>query len=496
MKNILLLYLGTLLSLGAIAQISSPLQNFNSAGGATGTPHASTSVPTHFSSIGQPMVIPRLSPANSAGGIMVVSNVMFVSGTTVWPAITGFTSASGEIGATVTITGTNFSTTPASNTVRFNGTGATVTASTATSITTTVPTGATTGKITVTVGSLTATSATDFTVIAAGTPVITSFAPFNGPVGTTITITGTNFSAIAADNAVKFNGTVAVVTTSTATSITTNVPAGATTGKITVVGGGLTGTSSTDFQVTAAATPTITSFTPTSGAVGTTVTITGTNFSTIPADNTVKFNGTAAIVTASTATSITTSVPAGSTTGPVTVAVGGLTGTGLNFTVIACTPPVKPVVTASALDTESPVLTSSSNEGNQWFVNGNVISGATNKTYTVTALGIYSVQVTVSASCVSTMSENFVIIITGDSENNMTDRLTVYPNPVAEKVIFETPEKGIKTIRLIDNTGRVVEQVQFGGSRTEVDARPFQPGVYYFIVTMESGTASGKLLKN
>jgi gliding motility-associated-like protein len=83
------------------------------------------------------------------------------------PTITSFTPPSGSIGTTVTVTGTNFKTTPGNNIVSFNGTTSVVTVSTATSITTTVPTGATTGKISVTVNCLTATSATDFTI---GTP--------------------------------------------------------------------------------------------------------------------------------------------------------------------------------------------------------------------------------------------------------------------------------------------------------------------------------------
>ncbi len=80
--------------------------------------------------------------------------------------------------------------------------------------------------------------------------------------------------------------------------------------------------------------PTITSFTPESGAVGTAVTITGTNFSTTATDNTVQFNGTAATVTAATVTSITTSVPTAATTGKITVAVLGKTVTSAtDFTV-------------------------------------------------------------------------------------------------------------------------------------------------------------------
>ena len=64
---------------------------------------------------------------------------------------------------------------------------------------------------------------------------------------------------------------------------------------------------------------TITSFSPTSGVIGTTVTITGTNFNTTPAQNTVFFGATKAAVTAATATSLTVTVPSGATYQPVTV---------------------------------------------------------------------------------------------------------------------------------------------------------------------------------
>ena len=73
--------------------------------------------------------------------------------------------------------------------------------------------------------------------------------------------------------------------------------------------------------------PTIISFTPTGGVGADPVIITGTSFSTTPASNVVKFNGTAAVVTASTATTITTNVPAGATTGTITVTVGSQTAT-------------------------------------------------------------------------------------------------------------------------------------------------------------------------
>jgi len=80
------------------------------------------------------------------------------------PVITSFTPASGPVGASVTITGSNFNTTPANNIVYFGAVKANVTASTATSLTVTVPTGATYQPITVTVGGLTAYSTTAFVV--------------------------------------------------------------------------------------------------------------------------------------------------------------------------------------------------------------------------------------------------------------------------------------------------------------------------------------------
>lgn len=67
----------------------------------------------------------------------------------------------------------------------------------------------------------------------------------------------------------------------------------------------------------------IASFTPTSGNVGTSVTITGTGFSTTLANNTVKFGTVSSTVTAATATSLTVTVPEGAVLGnnPIIVSV-------------------------------------------------------------------------------------------------------------------------------------------------------------------------------
>ena len=170
------------------------------------------------------------------------------------PTLTGFSPTSGAIGTAVTLNGTNFSTTLLDNTVKFNGTAATVSAATATSLTVSVPAGATTGKISVEVDNQTATSSNDFTIVAPAAPLtLTGFSPATGTAGTIVTLTGTNFSPTIASNTVKFNGTIATINAATATSLTVEVPAGATTGKITVQVGNQAATSANDFVYNAAA---------------------------------------------------------------------------------------------------------------------------------------------------------------------------------------------------------------------------------------------------
>jgi hypothetical protein len=95
------------------------------------------------------------------------------------PTITSFFPTSGPIGSSVTITGTNFSNTPANNIVYFGAVRATVTSAASTSLGVTVPTGATYMPITVTVEGLTAYSQAPFIVTFAGGGPITpgTFAP-------------------------------------------------------------------------------------------------------------------------------------------------------------------------------------------------------------------------------------------------------------------------------------------------------------------------------
>lgn len=248
------------------------------------------------------------------------------------PAIT-LSPTQGPVGTSVSVTGSGF--TPGIGVGSISITGGTVSTQTCTSQVTsatggftctfTVPTD-TAGAQSVTVagsdvGTVTADSATAMFTITTSSITLN---PTSGPVGTTVTVTGTSFIPDSTIT-IKFDGTTlattpATVTTSAAGGFTATfvVPA-STAGGQTVTASDGTNTGSATFTVT----PKIT-LTPTSGPVGTTVTVTGSGFAG-GSKITVTFNGATVITSPATVTTSATggftatfAVPT-STTGSKTV---------------------------------------------------------------------------------------------------------------------------------------------------------------------------------
>ena len=150
-------------------------------------------------------------------------------------------------------------------------------------------------------------------------PTVSGINPTSGAIGSTVTITGANFTSV---SAVKFaNNVTAQFTINSDTQITATVPAGAVTGPITISKAGCNDVQTGTFTVTAPpACPTVSGINPASGAVGSSVTITGANLTGV----TVKFaSNVAATITASSDTSLTVTVPNGAVTGPITISKAG-----------------------------------------------------------------------------------------------------------------------------------------------------------------------------
>ncbi|OGU12173.1 MAG: hypothetical protein A2075_10040 [Geobacteraceae bacterium GWC2_58_44] len=350
------------------------------------------------------------------------------------PALSGFSPAGGLAGTTVTLSGVNFGTNPASHTVRFNGTPATVSAATSSSLTVTVPAGATTGTIQLVTGGRTLTSTKQFIVSAplnirglirtranapiagarvevAEDPTVFALTGSDGsftlqPVfrgqNVTLKATGSGYlptysTAYPVEGSLNLtpypyhlytraeltgwgvtsgNGVIAGLLLNTGTAPNLPVPGAQATATGTLNAGPypvsyhngttLGGTSTysngqflvlnvrdfdhveiiaaksawtfyyTGFNVRADSVtegavfgsttpPSIASFSPAAGRPGSAVVITGVYFSAVAAENVVKFNGVAATVTAATPTTLTVKVPAAAKTGPVSVTTAGVT---------------------------------------------------------------------------------------------------------------------------------------------------------------------------
>jgi len=159
-------------------------------------------------------------------------------------------------------------------------------------------------------------------------PYIRSFSPATAFSGSIVTLKGVCFTGA---SAVSFGGVEAAsFTVVNDSTITATIASGGKSGNIQITS--TYGTFSLPgFEWKTAQTPVITSFSPSSAAAGASVTIAGLNFDPTAANNTVFFGGMKAVVTAATATSLTVTVPSGTTYSHLSVTTNRLTAWSKGF---------------------------------------------------------------------------------------------------------------------------------------------------------------------
>lgn len=298
-------------------------------------------------------------------------------------------------------------------------------------------------------------------------PAIASFTPTSGPVGTTVTVTGTNLTGA---TGATLNGlAVSNFMVMDATSVMFDVPAGATTGPIAVTTPGGTATSTGTFTVVPPVmTPTLASLTPNSQTVGgpaVTVTIAGTGFTPTA---TVSFNGATYTPTSSTATSLVVNFPAAAlaTVGsfPVTVTNSAGTSNALPFAVTALP---APAITSFTPTTGGP--------GTAVTITGTNFTGATAvrigsfavTSYTVVSAtsitlvlpggtGSVSGFITVVTPGGTATSASTFNLVSATTASQALPGLAVFPNPATDRLTVALPQPGAATVALRDLTGRLV----------------------------------------
>jgi regulation of enolase protein 1 (concanavalin A-like superfamily) len=170
-------------------------------------------------------LVPTTAPPGTGPVVVTVgsnSSPATIDFTVINPTISALTPPGAQVGAWTTLTGVGFGVSQGTSQVKFNGVAASVSSWSDTSITAQVPSTATSGPVTATVDGVT-TAGVSFTVLEALS--ITGVSQSAGPVGTTITVTGTGFGASQSSSTLSFYGASATVTSWSDTQITATVPA-------------------------------------------------------------------------------------------------------------------------------------------------------------------------------------------------------------------------------------------------------------------------------
>jgi hypothetical protein len=121
-------------------------------------------------------------------------------------------------------------------------------------------------------------------------------------------------------------------------------------------------------------------------------------------------------------------------------------------------------------------LKSSYPTGNQWYLNDELIAGATNQYYIPQKSGEYRVSAT-SGLCISDLSNPYKFTLTSVSDQNTNNEFFVYPNPVDNYLTIQTKDI-VGLISIYDIIGRCITEQQIAHQVTQIDVSNFAKGTY------------------
>jgi hypothetical protein len=436
------------------------------------------------------------SNGGTSGAAVQVANIVAA------PTVNANTAALAQNAPTLIITGTNFSTTAANNTVALNSGTATVTAATATQLTCTLAGPPALGSLTAVVTSNGGSSGAPVqvaTIVAAPTVnANTADLAQNAP---TLIISGTNFSTTAANNTVALNSGTATVTVATATQLTCTLAGPPALGSLTAVVTSNGGSSGAPVQVAnIVAAPTVTANTADLAQNAPTLIITGTNFSTTAANNTVALNSGTATVTVATATQLTCTLAGPPSLGSLTAIVtsnGGTSGGAVQVANIVAAPTVN--ANTAALSQNAPTLIITGTNFSTTAANNSVslssgaatvtVSTATQLTCTVTApptLGSLTAIVTSNGGTSGAPVQVATVVVAPTVTANTADLAQNAPTLIIAGTGFSTTAAN-NTVAL--NSGTATVTVATATQLTCTLAGPPALGSLTAVVTSNGGSS-------
>jgi serine protease len=152
------------------------------------------------------------------------------------------------------------------------------------------------------------------------------------------------------------------------------------------------------------------------------------------------------------------------------------------------TPPAAPTIVDNAGTLQSSII----GTGNQWYLDGVLIAGATNDTYIPTQGGLYTCTYTDANGCTSTASNTLVSSV---SLEDIVINFSVYPNPASEKLIIDAGTTVKATISLMDLSGRIVMSIKMNQSLQQMDVSNLSDGVYMLKIEYAGRSITKKIVK-
>lgn len=152
-----------------------------------------------------------------------------------------------------------------------------------------------------------------------------------------------------------------------------------------------------------------------------------------------------------------------------------------------CIFPSSPQIALDNSNPATPRLTSSQNNGNQWYLDGIKIIGATEKTFLPTKSGLYRLQVSVD-DCPSEFSIDYNFVITGDIPSNDGSKIEVFPLPISDEFVVRLGSSLIgHRLSVFQLDGKLIYSDSQTSDEIQINLAGYPAGVYFLKIADSMG---------
>ena len=140
--------------------------------------------------------------------------------------------------------------------------------------------------------------------------------------------------------------------------------------------------------------------------------------------------------------------------------------------------PAKPIVSALS----NTQLQSSMANSYQWYLNDNIISGATKRELTISSNGTYTVKIDSINAC-SSISNPYIVSKVGEDELQNTNPIKIFPNPANDYLYIESGNLALQTAQLFDIRGKEASDKKMFSGSMHINTQSFSEGIYFLHIS-------------